>query len=82
MTGSCKNHKLVVIYYTSKLLSCLKNSFTLTTAPYICIIVPYFSYYISFMNHSHPSHPNQPIHTCKSSVVTQVILVIPVILVF
>ena len=49
MTGSCKNHKLVVIYYTNKLLSCLKNSFTLTKAPYICIIVPYFSYYISFI---------------------------------
>ena len=76
MTGSCKNHKLVVIYYTSKLLSCIKNSFTLTKAPYInfCLIVPYFSYYISFITvipviltnqftpviPGHPSHPSHP----------------------
>ena len=44
---SCKNHKLVVIYYTSKLLSCLTNYFKLAKAGlHICIIVPNFIYCI------------------------------------
>ena len=81
MTGNCKNHNLVVIYYTSKLLSCLKNSFTLTKAPcYICIIVPYFSYYISFITVSPVILTNQFMPVIPGHAI-QVILVIPVTLV-
>ena len=78
---SSKNHKLVVIYNTNKILYCLKNSFTLTTAPNICIIVPYFSYYISFITvipviltnqftpviPGHPSHPSHSSHPSNLS---------------
>ena len=37
---------MVVIYYTSKLLSCLTNYFKLAKALHICIIVPNFIYCI------------------------------------
>ena len=46
---SCKNHKLVVIYYTTKLLHCLTHYCKLTKALYICIIVSNVTTVIPFI---------------------------------
>ena len=80
MTGSCKNHKLVVILLHQQATMLFKKQFYTdksTLRLHNCTLLQL----LHLVHHSHPSHPNQPIHTCKSSVVTQVILVIPVILV-
>ena len=46
---SCKNHELVVIYYTTKLLYCLTHCCKLTKALYICIIVSNVTTVIPFI---------------------------------
>ena len=46
---SCKNHKLVVIYYTTKLLYCLTHCCKLTKALCICIIVSNVTTVIPFI---------------------------------
>ena len=68
-------------YYTNKLLFCLTNCSTITKAPYICIIVPYFIYSISVIlvipvipvitvilaNQFTPVIPGQPTHPSNLS---------------